>query len=172
MPKCHRGSQLHNTVMVLWKSCTLCSSAKRDLCLTSQYQLVRWSMANITVHYSSRRWGQLFTVNNQNCLSMVLVFAQKFNTSSPTRCAKCGTILGVGGIGTSSLFSRSCPIWLMVVCTCEKQLWSKPFESEDDINTAVTDSLHFLSKNEYRTATDCLPHRQEKCLYSAGNYTE
>jgi len=35
---------------------------------------------------------------------------------------------------------------------------------EDDINTAVTDSLRCLSKNEYRAATDCLPHRWEKCL--------
>jgi hypothetical protein len=52
----------------------------------------------------------------------------------------------------------------------KEQLWSKWFESEDDINTAVTDSLRSLSKNE--AAADCLPHRWEKCLYSAGNYNE
>jgi len=48
----------------------------------------------------------------------------------------------------------------------------KRFESEDNINTAVTASSHHLSKNEYRAATDCLPNRWEKCVDSAGDYIE
>ena len=35
------------------------------------------------------------------------------------------------------------------------------FESEDDINTAVTGSLHRLSKDEHRAAIDRLPRRWE-----------
>lgn len=34
MPKCHWGRKLHGTVWVLWKSCTSCSLAKIDFCLT------------------------------------------------------------------------------------------------------------------------------------------
>jgi hypothetical protein len=43
---------------------------------------------------------------------------------------------------------------------------------EDDINTAVTASLKRLSKEEYKAAIDHLPHRWEKCVDSAGDYTE
>jgi hypothetical protein len=38
----------------------------------------------------------------------------------------------------------------------------KRFESEDDINTAVTTSLKLPSKDEYRAAIDRLPRRWEK----------
>jgi histone-lysine N-methyltransferase SETMAR len=48
----------------------------------------------------------------------------------------------------------------------------KRFESEDDINTAVTESLHRQSKDEFRAATYRLPHRWEKRVDSAGNYLE
>jgi hypothetical protein len=47
----------------------------------------------------------------------------------------------------------------------------KQFESDDNINTAVTSSLHRRSKDEYRDAIDNLPHRREKCVDSAGDYT-
>ena len=56
---------------------------------------------------------------------------------------------------------------------CEKEhLWGKHFESEDDINSAVTASLHHLRKDEYTPAIDRLPHTWEKCVDSAGDYTE
>ena len=35
--------------------------------------------------------------------------------------------------------------------------------------TAVTASLHCLSKDEYKAAVDHLPHRLEKCVGSAGD---
>ena len=44
--------------------------------------------------------------------------------------------------------------------------------SEDNIKIAVTASSHRLSKEEYRAATDCLSNRWEKCVDSAGDYTE
>jgi len=47
----------------------------------------------------------------------------------------------------------------------------KQFESNDDINSAVTSSLHRQSKDEYRVAIDRLPHRREKCADSASDYT-
>ena len=52
----------------------------------------------------------------------------------------------------------------------KKHLQGKLFKSEDDFNTAVIESLHKLSKDEYRAAIDHLPCRWEKCMDSAGNY--
>jgi hypothetical protein len=52
----------------------------------------------------------------------------------------------------------------------KQRLWGKQFESEDNINTAVTDSLHRLRKDNYRAATDHLPRRWEKCVDNAGDY--
>ena len=57
-----------------------------------------------------------------------------------------------------------CDYWLFA-CVKER-LWGKWFESEDDINTAVTSSLHHLSKNEYRAAIDHLLHRWQKFVNS------
>jgi len=54
----------------------------------------------------------------------------------------------------------------------KEHLACRQFESEDNINTAVTASSHCLSKNKYTAATDRLPHRWEKCMDSAGDYTE
>jgi hypothetical protein len=48
----------------------------------------------------------------------------------------------------------------------------KRFESEDDINTAVTASLKHPTKDEYRAAIDRLPCRREKCVDSAGDYIQ
>ena len=45
----------------------------------------------------------------------------------------------------------------------------KRFESEDDISTAVTVSLHHLRRMN-TAAIDCLPHSWEKCVDSAGDY--
>ena len=60
--------------------------------------------------------------------------------------------------------------WLLA---CVKELlWGKQFESRDGINTAVAASSHHLSTDEYRAAIDCLPHRWEKCVDSAGGYIE
>jgi hypothetical protein len=47
----------------------------------------------------------------------------------------------------------------------------KLFESDDDINTVVTASLHRQSKDEYRVAIVRLPHRPVECVDSAGDYT-
>jgi hypothetical protein len=54
----------------------------------------------------------------------------------------------------------------------KEHLWGKQCESEDDINTAVTASLHCLNKDEYRAATDHVPHRWEKYVDSVGDYNE
>jgi hypothetical protein len=54
----------------------------------------------------------------------------------------------------------------------KEHLRGKRFESEDDINTAVTVSLKRPSKDEYRAAIDRLPRRWEKCVDSAGAYFE
>jgi hypothetical protein len=54
----------------------------------------------------------------------------------------------------------------------KEHLQGKRFESEDDIDTAVTASLKRPSKNEYRAAINCLPRRWEKCVDSAGDYIE
>jgi len=54
----------------------------------------------------------------------------------------------------------------------KEHLQGKQFESEDNINIAVTASLHNLSKDEYRAAIDRSPHRWEKCMDSAGDYIQ
>jgi len=74
----------------------------------------------------------------------------------PLWCAKCGATLGLGNIGTASLLSRSHPMWLLVVAHVKEHVQWKRFESEDNINTAVTASLHHLKKDEYRAAIDHL----------------
>jgi histone-lysine N-methyltransferase SETMAR len=61
-----------------------------------------------------------------------------------------------------------CDYWLFA-CV-KKHLRGKQFESKEDVNTAVTESLHCLSKDEYKAATDRLPHIREKSVDSVGDY--
>jgi hypothetical protein len=60
--------------------------------------------------------------------------------------------------------------WL--IARVKEYLRGKRFEVEDDTNTAITASLHRLSKDECRAAIDHLRQRREKCVYSAGDYIE
>jgi hypothetical protein len=48
----------------------------------------------------------------------------------------------------------------------------KRFNSEDEINTAVTASLKRPSADKNRAAIDCLPRRWEKRVDSAGDSIE
>jgi len=64
----------------------------------------------------------------------------------------------------------SCDYWLFA-CV-KRHCHGKRFELEDDINTAITASLHHLSKDIYRAAIDHLPCRWEKCVDSSGDYIE
>jgi hypothetical protein len=52
----------------------------------------------------------------------------------------------------------------------KEYLWGKQFKSEDDANIAVTATVHHLSKDVCKAAL-YLPHRWEKCVDSAGDYT-
>jgi transposase len=63
-----------------------------------------------------------------------------------------------------------CDYWLF--SHVKEHLRGKQFNSEDDINAAVTASLKRLTKDEYRAAIDGLPCRWEKCVDSAGDYIE
>jgi transposase len=63
-----------------------------------------------------------------------------------------------------------CDYWLF--SHVKEHLRGKRFDSEDDINAAVTASLKRPSKDEYRAAIDRLPRRWEKCVDSAGDYIE
>jgi transposase len=63
-----------------------------------------------------------------------------------------------------------CDYWLF--SRVKKHLRGKQFQSEDDINTAVTASLRRVTKDEYRAAIDRLPRKWEKCVDSAGTYIE
>jgi histone-lysine N-methyltransferase SETMAR len=51
----------------------------------------------------------------------------------------------------------------------KEHLRGKRLKSEGD-NTAVTASLCYLTKDEYRAAGDHLPHRWEKCVDIVGDY--
>jgi len=64
------------------------------------------------------------------------------------------------------------PCECLLFASVEKHLWSKLIASEDNINNAVTVSLHCLSKDECRAATDRLPHRREKLVDNSGDYIE
>jgi histone-lysine N-methyltransferase SETMAR len=63
-----------------------------------------------------------------------------------------------------------CDYWLF--SRVKNHLRGKRFQSEDDINTAVTASLRRVTKDEYKAAIDRLPRRWEKCVDSAGAYIE
>ena len=62
-------------------------------------------------------------------------------------------------------------MWLLVAARMKEHVQWKRHESED-INTAVTASLHDFKKDEYRAATDHLTQIWKKCVDSAGNYPE
>ena len=63
----------------------------------------------------------------------------------------------------------SCDYWLFA---CVKERCGKRFDLEDDINAAITASLHHLSKDNYRAAVVHVPCRWEKCVDSFGDYIE
>jgi hypothetical protein len=115
-----RGRKLYVSVRMLWKSCTSCSSAEVDLCMTILCQMVQQSMANNSAHSCRIRWGQLFTINNQYCLALCHFAPAQCNTSV-SRCAKSAPTSGLGCVGTCSLLSRFRPMLLLVGCMCE---WS------------------------------------------------
>ena len=56
------------------------------------------------------------------------------------------------------------PCYYWLVAHVKEHLWVKRIESEDDSNTAVTASLHCLSKDDHRASTGGLPHTREKCV--------
>lgn len=119
IPKCHRERKLHGTVRVV-EAMHVMFFSEMDLYLIIPHQLVWQSMTIITAHPCRICWGQLFIINNQNCLSMVSFYAGQCNISSPLWCATTGATFGLGDIGTSSLLSRSRPMWLLVVFMCER----------------------------------------------------
>ena len=94
------------------------------------------------------------------------------NTSWLSWCAKSGATLGLEGVGTADLLSRSRLIYYCFFERVKGRLRDEWFESEDDNNTAVTVSVRRLTKDEYSVAVDRLAHRWEKCMNSAGHYTE
>jgi hypothetical protein len=59
-----------------------------------------------------------------------------------------------------------------VFARVKEHLRGKHCEPEDDLNTAVTDSLHCLSKDKYKAAIDCLPRKREECVDSAVYYIQ
>jgi len=71
MPKKLLGRKLYGPLMLLWKSCLLCSSAEMDSCLIIPCQLLQQLIDIMTAHSCRIRWGWLFAVNNQNCVNMV-----------------------------------------------------------------------------------------------------
>jgi transposase len=62
-----------------------------------------------------------------------------------------------------------CDYWLLA--HVKEYLWGKQFKSDDDVNIAVTATVHHLGKDIYKAAL-YLPHRWAKCVDSAGDYTE
>jgi hypothetical protein len=54
----------------------------------------------------------------------------------------------------------------------KEHVWGKRFESEDNINSAVTASLKRPTTDKNTVAIDRLPRRREKCVDSAGDYIE
>jgi hypothetical protein len=54
----------------------------------------------------------------------------------------------------------------------KEHFWGKKFQSEDDINNAVTASLKRPTTDKNRAAIDRLPRTWEKCVDSAGGYIE
>jgi hypothetical protein len=54
----------------------------------------------------------------------------------------------------------------------KEYLQGKQFESEDDINTAVTAFLHCLRKDKYKATVHRLPHKWEEHVDSAGCYIQ
>ena len=60
-----------------------------------------------------------------------------------------------------------CDCWLLA--SVKEGLRGTQFESQDDVNTAVTASSHLLSEDEHTAASDRLPRRSEKSADSAGD---
>jgi len=81
-------------------------------------------------------------------------------------------MMGLGGVGHPSDPPDLAPCECLLFASVKKHLQSKLFESEDNINTAVTASLRCLRKDECRVASDHLPHRWEKLVDNSGDYNE
>jgi hypothetical protein len=69
-----------------------------------------------------------------------------------------------------SLDFAPCDYWLS--SRVKEHVRGKRFQSEDDINTAVTASLKRPSADKNRAAIDRSPRRWEKCVDSAGDHIE
>lgn len=78
--------------------------------------------------------------HTHNVLQLKLTCAWTSHAHQRLTGANVGAMLELGGVGTSFLLTRSCRVWLLVICTCEKHLRCKWFESENNINTVFTAS--------------------------------
>jgi len=158
VPKHHRGRKLLGAVRVLRESAH-CFLAEMHLGLIIPCQLVWPSMARV-------RWGGLFAINNLEGLSMVSFCSRTMQHL--TAIVMCKIWCNVW-TGRCWYILPTLQISPHVITGC---LHVRTFWIEDDINVAVTASLHHLSKDEYTPAIDCLPHTWEKYVDSAGDYTE
>ena len=171
IPKGHQGGKLHCAVRCS-ESHTSCSSAKMHLCLTIPCQLVLESMANMTAQSCSIKWGQLFTINNQNCLSMVSFCSTIMEHLNTIVMCK---IWCNAGVGRCWHILHTLQISPDVITSC-LLVWKNIFGAHDTnrqtMSTLLSLPLYIASARMTRPATDRLPHRWEKCVDSAGDYTE
>jgi hypothetical protein len=96
-------------------------------------------------------------LNNWNCLSMMSFCSRTVQCLITIMICKiwCNKEAGKCWHILLTLQIATCDYWLFA--HVKEHLWGKWFESEDNINTAVTACLHHLSKDKYRTALDHLP---------------
>lgn len=170
VPKCYWGQKLYGAVRVLWKSCMSCSSAKMDSCLIIPCQLVWHSLANITVHSCCIRWGQLFALNNENCLNMVSYCSRTIQRLIVIVVCKICCNIGAGR------FWHILPTLhntLRVITDCLYLFrTSSGFTiwNWKTLSTLVSLPLYIIWTRMNAAVIDCLPHRWEKCVDSAGEY--
>jgi hypothetical protein len=129
-------------------------------------------MADITAHSWRIRCGWLFTLNYQNCCSVVSFCSRKIRTLIHTVMCKIWRNIGAGKcwhiLHTLQILP---PCDYCLFAHKKEYLWGKLLELEDYVTTAVNASLHCLSKHYNRAIMHCLLCRCESCVDSACDYT-
>jgi transposase len=119
------------------------SSAKMGLCLTIPCQLAPRPMAHITAHSCRIRWGRPALRRKQpELLERGAILLQ--DNATPHRHCDVQNLVQRWGweVLAHPPYSPDfapCDYWLF--SRVKEHVWGKRFESEDDINTAVTASL-------------------------------
>jgi hypothetical protein len=146
--------------------------SQNTLGLDHPMPIVPQSMANMTAQSCSIKWGRLFTINNQHCLSMVSFCSKIMDHLNTILMCK---IWCNAGVGWCWHILHTLQISPDVITGC-LHVWKNIFGAHNmnwqTMSALLSLPLYIAWARMTRPATDRLSHRWKKCVDSAGDYTE